>query len=278
MPPSAALVDLVVTRALAGERLDRAIAQLCPNVSRMEARRMIAGGAVFVDNHRTRIASKLLHVGQRLVCYRLVVPEASLEPTVLLAHADFLVLDKPAGMAVAATRSGDVGTVERWLVKQGHPALLTHRLDAPVSGALVAALNAESQATFNRLFVEHTVDRRYLAVVAPAPAWDERTIETPLDDQAARTLAQVIERSDRDAALVEVRLQTGRFRQIRRHLAAEGSPVLGDRDQLDARAAPRIMLHAFRVAFPWQGEEIDVQCPPPAEFNAALVSQGLTAQ
>ena len=269
------LVDILISDGLAGERLDRAIARLNPRVSRMEARRMIAGGSVFVDDHRTRIASKPLHAGQRLVCYRLATPTIERAPGIIFSHADFLVLDKPAGMAVEATRAGDVATVARWLAQEGRTVFITHRLDAPVSGALVVAKTPGAQAQLNRLFSLHGIERQYLAAVAPAPAWDGRTIESRLDGQPARTTVEVRRRAGDASALLEVRPETGRFRQIRRHLAGEGIPVVGDRDQAVAGAAPRILLHAFRVAFPWGGDLIDVPVPPGDDFRQALAALGL---
>jgi 23S rRNA-/tRNA-specific pseudouridylate synthase len=271
------LVDILIPQGLAGERLDRAIARLNPRVSRMEARRMIAGGSVFVDEHRTRIASRLLHVGQRLVCYRLATATAEMKlPQIVCDHPDFFVIDKPAGIAVEATRAGDVATVARWLSDQGLPALITHRLDVPVSGALVVARTPESQVALNRLFAVHGVERQYLAGVTPAPLWNDHVIESPLDGHPARTLVRVLERTDTNtAALLEVRLETGRFRQIRRHLASEGFPVAGDREQPDAAGTERILLHAFRVAFPWGDDSIDVRVPPSADFGTALARLGL---
>jgi 23S rRNA pseudouridine1911/1915/1917 synthase len=275
MPPPSPLVDAVIPADIAGERLDRAIARLCPTLSRLEARRMIAGGSVFVDQRRTRIASKLLRAGQRLCCYRLAAaPPGGAAPRVVFRGDGFLVVDKPAGVAVEATRAGDVATVARWLAGQGETAFVTHRLDAAVSGALVVATTAAAQAALNRLFAAHGVERRYLAAVSPAPSWEEKTIERPLDDQPARTRARVAARAA-EAALVEVRLDTGRFRQIRRHLAAEGVPVVGDRDQKNAARAERTLLHAHRVVFTMAGQAVDVSVPLGDDFRTALKALGL---
>ena len=269
------LIDILIPAELAGERLDRAIAHLVPRVSRMEARRMIAGGSVFVDQRRTRIASRPLRAGQRLVCHRLAAaPAGGPAPRVVYRGDGVLVVDKPAGVAVEATRAGDAATVARWLADAGDPAFITHRLDASVSGALVVATTAAAQSALNRLFAVHAVERRYLAAVAPAPAWDEKTIDRPLDGQPARTRARVVARAAR-AALLEIALDTGRFRQIRRHLAAEGAPVAGDRDQPNAAPAARTLLHAYEVVFTLAGQAVDVQVPPGDDFRAATDALGL---
>lgn len=262
------LLDLVVTEALAGERLDRAIPALCADVSRMQARRMIEGGSVFVEGRRTGICSRLLRAGQRLTCYPLITPRVSQEPRIVLTRDDLWIVDKPAGMAVEPTRSGSQGTLTRWLEKEGG-GHVTHRLDAPVSGLVVVARTKPAQAALNRLFAAHAIDRRYLAAVAPAPDWDERTLEETVDGKPALTTARVTKRAAA-GALLEVQLATGRFRQIRRHLAGAGSPVIGDREQPAAAAASRILLHAYHVSFNWKGETVAADGPPPEDFNAEL--------
>jgi 23S rRNA-/tRNA-specific pseudouridylate synthase len=152
---------------------------------------------------------------------------------------------------------------------------VTHRLDAPVSGLIVVARTKPAQAALNRLFAEHAIDRRYLAAVAPPPLWDEQTLEETVDGKPALTRARVLSRAAR-AALLEVALETGRFRQIRRHLGAAGAPVIGDREQPQALAASRILLHAYRLSFDWPGDRIVADAPPPRDFAAELEKVGLS--
>ena len=268
------LLDIRVPEAQAGERLDRVIPALCPALSRMQARRMIDGGSVFVDGHRTGISSRLLRAGQQLTCYPLTEPRVTEAPRIVLSRDDLVVVDKPAGMAVEATRSGSRGTLAHWLKSQGG-GFVTHRLDAPVSGLIVVARTKPAQAALNRLFAEHAVSRRYLAAVAPAPRWDEHTMEEVVDGKPALTRARVLSRAG-SAALLEVALETGRFRQIRRHLAAASAPVIGDREQPQALAASRILLHAFRLSFDWGGEAIQADAPPPRDFASELERVGLS--
>jgi 23S rRNA pseudouridine1911/1915/1917 synthase len=80
------------------------------------------------------------------------------------------------------------------------------------------------------------------------------------------------------AALLEVRLETGRQHQIRAHLAHAGLPILGDAVYGapavpgEREVAPRPLLHAWRLGFahPVTGERVEVECPPPADFRRAL--------
>lgn len=268
---------VVVTDAVAGERLDRAIAALAPAVSRGEARRLIDAGVVFVGGRRTRISSRLVRAGETITWQQPARPRPdgkALAPRIVLARPELWIIDKPAGMPVEPTRQGALGTLTEWLKREG-PALVTHRLDAATSGLLVVARDRETQAALNRLFAAHAIGRRYVAVVSPPPAWEATTLSDELDGRPAVTRLAVAERSERAAAL-RVELETGRTRQIRRHLAAAGCPVVGE-DGWGNRTSARLLLHAHALALPWPsgGEPQSFEAPPPPEFAAAAAALGL---
>ena len=95
--------EVTVPETLAGERLDRAIAALAPEVSRGEARRLIAAGVVFVDGKRTGIQSRLVRAGERLSWSRSPIAPAErtdggVDPRIVVERPDLLIVDKPAGM------------------------------------------------------------------------------------------------------------------------------------------------------------------------------------
>jgi len=270
-------VTVSVPEPLAGERLDRAIAALTPTITRGEARRLIAAGVVFVGGRRTRISSRLVRAGEEIAWQQPArQPPAGTvaEPRIVLARPDLWIIDKPAGMPVEPTRSGSLGTLTEWLKHQG-PAFVTHRLDAATSGLLVVARDRDTQVALNALFARHAIGRRYLAVVAPPPPWEATTLSDELDGRPALSRVAVTARTVRAAAVI-VDLETGRTRQIRRHLAAAGSPVVGE-DATGARTRTRLLLHAFALTLPWPrgAETLSFTAPPPAAFLADAAALGL---
>jgi 23S rRNA pseudouridine1911/1915/1917 synthase len=284
--------EVTVPESLTGERLDRAMAALAPGISRGEARRLIAAGVVFVDDKRTGIQSRVVRAGERIHWESPLAPisgEAAArrpvaEPRIVVERSQLWIIDKPAGMPVEATRLGKHGTLHEWLSGRSGAgaAFITHRLDTPTSGLIVVARDRATQAGLNALFAAHAITRRYLAVVEPAPAaalGAELRFDAALDGKTAVTHAAIVARSESAAALV-VRLETGRTRQIRRHLAGAGSPVVGE-TLSGARTAQRLLLHAFELSVPWplaapvQGRAITALAPPPADFLAAAVALGL---
>jgi 23S rRNA pseudouridine1911/1915/1917 synthase len=273
--------DFVIPAELAGERLDRAIARVGPGVTRGEARRLIAAGVVFVAGRRTGISSRLVRAGERLQ-WDAVGPAAAAgtdagpEPRIVVERPELWIVDKPAGMPVEPTRGGSRGTLVEWLRRRRGPAFITHRLDVATSGLLVVARDKAALAKLNGLFAAHAVTRAYLAVVSPAPPWEQVTLDEPLDGKRAVTHARVVARAS-TAALLRIALETGRTQQIRRHLRGAGHPVVGE-SASGARGGGRLLLHAFALQIPWDGgpgEVVAASAPPGEDFAARAETLGL---
>ena len=166
-----------------------------------------------------------------------------------------------------------------------------HRLDRFTSGCLLLGKTDEAVLALEAAFRARTVEKRYLALVLGAPPEtlaldtpygrdpaDPRRYSTKVRSARRATLeAAVRERFD-GAALLDVRLGTGRTHQIRVQLADEGFAVLGDdrygpeaaRSHPAARALGRQALHAARLAFPSGGGRVEVEAPLPEDFARAL--------
>ena len=258
------------------------MAALAEGVSRMEARRLIAAGVVFIGGRRTRISSRLVRVGEEI---RWEPPAPARdedagglhgEPRIVVDRPDLWIIDKPAGMPVEPTRAGDGGTLAAWLRRNHAASFITHRLDAATSGLIVVARDREAQARLNRLFAAHAIGRRYLAVVSPCPDWADAIFDTPLDGRKAVTRAAVVARSSPAGAVV-VDLETGRTRQIRRHLGQAGYPVVGE-TAAGARTKARLLLHAFSLSIPAVDgfAPVAATAPPPLDFTAPAALLGLS--
>jgi 23S rRNA pseudouridine1911/1915/1917 synthase len=192
----------------------------------------------------------------------------------LYADRDIVVVDKPAGLPVAPTRTRGGGPD----VVGATGLLLTHRLDAETSGCLVLARTPEGQRRINDLFARGAVRKEYAAVgIGAVPdrgtcelaigAWRRGRVSIGRGDPA-RTTWEVLWRDGARIGLLVTPL-TGRTHQIRAHMSAVGAPLLGD-DTYGGPPADRVYLHAWRIHLPWPraGDVLTIESPLPAGFGA----------
>jgi 23S rRNA pseudouridine1911/1915/1917 synthase len=292
---------LVVPPALAGRRLDQALASLLPTHSRSRIKQWIEAAHVRVDG--AQVAPRhIVHGGEHVA---LAVPRApaltdapqAIALDVRYEDEAILVLDKPAGLVVHPGSGNPSGTLLNALLHrraaQGElpRAGIVHRLDKDTSGLMVVAKTLPAYDRLVRALAAHEVEREYLAV-ARGDVARALTIDAPIGRHPVnRTAMAVVERGRPArthvtplerfgvATLVRCRLETGRTHQIRVHLAAAGHPLVGDPDYGGRRgrggvlAFDRQALHATRLALahPVTGRPLGFDSPPPADF-AALVA------
>jgi 23S rRNA pseudouridine1911/1915/1917 synthase len=234
--------------------------------------------------------------------YRQALVHEELDPAELvIVHRDpaFVVLDKPAGVPVAATRDSARGTLaealRRRLENEGveRPYVgVVHRLDRGASGLVLFTVRSVANKSMHKQFVEHRIERTY-RVLVEGDAPGEAVCEVPLvalpgaEGMRAATSgepraksARTVFRRLRAAApregtsLLEATLESGRTHQIRIHAAAIGHPVVGDRRHgppqprsgVKSREGEPLHLHAWRLRFehPIDGTPIELEAKNPA--------------
>jgi 23S rRNA pseudouridine1911/1915/1917 synthase len=286
----------------AGARLDQFLARAVEGFSRARLQALIESAQVLVDGLPARASVRLK--GSERVTVSVpapvaAVPQAEALPvTVLYEDADVVVLDKAAGMVVHPGAGHHEGTLVNALLHhvkdlQGvggelRPGLV-HRLDKDTSGVLVVAKHDVALRALQAAFKSREVEKVYLALVAgqPPDAGTFSTLYGRHPTQRVRFSGRVREgksavthftvaRRLEGAALVQVRLETGRTHQIRVHFSEAGFPLLGDalygtrasdRPEIIGRQA----LHAWKLAFPHPrtGKRVELCAAPPPDFTAA---------
>lgn len=208
---------------------------------------------------------------------------------IVFEDAEFLVVNKPAGMLVHPTVRVRNGTLLNALAfylnsKNGEKdflrAGLVHRLDKQTSGLMVIAKNARSHRILSSHFKRKLVEKKYFALVENIVEKDEDAINAPIgrfeeeriwnikpDGKPAESRFWVKERFA-DSTLLELEPVTGRTNQLRIHLAHIGHPIFGD-VKYGGREFRRLCLHAYKLSFwhPNGGEQLIFETNLPAEFK-----------
>ena len=216
-------------------------------------------------------------------------------------HLDpaFAVVDKPAGLMVhdSALARGETDFMADRLREQfGRQIFLVHRLDRATSGCLLLAFDRESASILGKTLMSGDFEKDYLAMCRGWPE-EDFVVDHPLDGGPGKpqkkpavthfkrlaTCELAMPSAGFDTsryALLRAQPQTGRFRQIRRHLKHLSHHLIGDTSHGDGRhnrafrmmGIHRMLLHAERLRFahPHSGERVEAVAPVDAEFAKAL--------
>ena len=239
-------------------RLDRAVADAVPTLSRERLKALIRAGALESNGSAVRDPATKVRGDEQ---FTLSVPDP--EPAhnrpqdipLVIPYEDehLLVVDKPAGLVVHPAAGNREGTLVNALLHHCAGRLsgiggvarpgIVHRIDKDTSGLLVVAKTDVAHEGLARQFAAHSIDRRYLAIVNGVPKAAAGTIDAPLARSSHDRKKIAIVETDRgkravthwkrvkplrDGALVECQLETGRTHQVRVHMASIGHPLLGD--------------------------------------------------
>ncbi len=297
-----------VTEGQVGQRVDNFLMTRIKGAPRALVYRIVRKGEVRVNKKRVKPDTRLVlgdvvRIPPLRLSPREAVREVSdnlrnlLAGSVLVEGRDWLVINKPSGLAVHGGSGVKIGLIEA--LRQVREDLdfleLVHRLDRDTSGCLLLAKSRPALLALNASLKQQQMDKRYLALVAGrwparrdfvAARLDrytlgngERRVRVDAEGKVARTRFAVREAFAR-TTLVEAEPVTGRTHQIRVHAAHAGHPLLGD-DKYGGRESQRqtaglglsrLFLHAEALAFPEpsSGRPVRIRAPLPDELEAAL--------
>lgn len=294
-----------ITLEAVGERLDRALAELLPDLSRMQWQRLIREGQITIDGERAK-ASYRIAGGETLVA---VIPEVvdaevtaeEIPLDIRYEDKDLIVVNKPAGMVVHPSLGHAGGTLVNALLAhcpdldgvggERRPGIV-HRLDKDTSGLIIAAKHDQALWYLQNQFKQRTVAKVYLTLVNGSLQPPEALIDAPIgrdprnrqkmgvvtspnsDARPAQTAFRALTYYD-DYTYVECRPRTGRKHQIRVHMAYIGFPIAGDHiygRRKDKLGLARHFLHAAELTFrrPSDGEELHLTTELPEDLAGVL--------
>lgn len=310
-PPMPARTEIfTIEQSLPSGRLDSYLRARFPAMSRSAVQRLIEEGHIRI-NSRTVKPTHTPRAGEHVEVHWPEARPAEAQPEqmpldILFEDNALLVLNKPAGLVVHPAAGHEEHTLVNALLHHCAGQLsgiggvarpgIVHRLDKETSGCIVVAKNDETHLALSAQFAGRSIQKTYHAIVcgdiqrekgeihaaiARHPSHRKRMAVNDDTGREARTSYRVLERL-RGATLVEATLHTGRTHQIRVHFQFMGFPILGDStygqsqnrrfEELIGLAAPRVMLHAYQLAFihPRGGKRMSFEAPHPSDFDGVL--------
>lgn len=291
---------LTVTREAAGIRLDQYLSDAEIDMSRNQAKKIIDLGGVHINGRRVRSCSYVVRQADSIAVYLDGLP---LEPyrivpqDVLFQDKYLIVLNKPALVETQPTHARFKGTLyealqwhlrDRFRPHQKAEIGMIQRLDKGTSGLIAFSIHHQAHKKMTRIFLEHQVDKRYLALVHGAPDQQQGEIRSFLarsrKDNSVRSVVkggkeaitkyELVERLG-DYSLMNIKLLTGRSHQIRAQMAEQGCPLLGDvryggRKDIEGVSLQRPMLHSTKLAFlhPVEARQLNFSVSAPEDMQA----------
>lgn len=289
MVPGVSILDAIISEAQNGLRLDRALADLLPDLSRERIKGLIGEGQVSCAQVSKINASMKVALGQT---YTVTLPAPvpldtvaqDIPLTIVHEDADLIVVDKPAGLVVHPAAGNLDGTLVNALLHHCEGQLsgiggvarpgIVHRIDKDTSGLLVVAKSDKAHEGLARQFKDHSIDRLYAAIVYGVPVPASGTVDAWVGRSDADRKKMAVHREGRGkhavthyrmverlqgAAMVECRLETGRTHQVRVHMHHIGHPLIGDpvygrerkgfKSILETLGFKRQALHAKSLGF-----------------------------
>jgi 23S rRNA pseudouridine1911/1915/1917 synthase len=318
MPDTAAeakagLYNYIVPDSMFGQRIDKALTNLCQDYSRSTIQTWIKGGLVMLDDEVPKQKDKVF--GGELL--EVSIPDIrkgeweaqDLPIDIVHQDDDMLVINKPAGWVVHPGAGNPDGTLLNALLfhfpnNRALPrAGIVHRLDKDTSGLMVVAKTENARLGLIAQLVDHSLHREYLALVngriisgntvdepIARDKHDRRKMTVNMMGKEAVTHYRVDDRF-RNHTLLRVRLETGRTHQIRVHLthigfSLAGDPVYGRRLaipsdctaalEVQLRSFKRQALHATRIEYihPNSGEHQSWERPMPVDMQQLVDACG----
>ncbi|WP_417445618.1 RluA family pseudouridine synthase [Kangiella sp.] len=237
-------------------------------LSKQKVKDAMTKGAVWLSHGKQarplRRKNARLRLGEELHLYynEQVLSETVANPELIADEGDYSVWNKPYGVWSQGSRWGDHCSIGRLVEEHfdyNRQTYVVHRLDRAARGLIILAHNKEAAAALSAMFAKRTVEKHYLAWVQGQFPNESITIEKPIDNKPAKSIATLKEYdADKDRSLLSVQILTGRKHQIRIHLASQGFPIIGDRQHGQADDdSPNLQLIAYKLMFqcPISGEQ-----------------------
>ena len=250
-------LKLTINKQLSSQRLDKVLVTKLEGYSRTQIKTLILNGNVSLDDKEIKDPSYITKENENYFINIILKQETkhsaeNIDLNIIFEDEDLIVINKPPNLVMHPAPGNESGTLVNALMHYTNNQLsnlddnsrpgIVHRLDKDTSGILVVAKNNNAHINLAEQFKEHTISRRYKAIVWGTP--DNQSIEgyiernrknrkkMSLNNKGFGKYSKTdikLEKTFGIASLVDCHLHTGRTHQIRLHLTSKNSPIIGDK-------------------------------------------------
>ena len=303
--------QLTIEDTFSGQRIDNYLRRILPNVPKSRLYQMLRKGEVRLNKKRVKAESRvakgdILRVPPITIQTQggIFVPEkalAAIKNAVLYHDEHFMIINKPAGIAVhsgSKNQYGIIDAIRQAFADEGWE--LCHRLDKETSGCLVLGNSRKALNTFQDLSIAGEIHKQYLTLVKGTWLANELLVDTPIEKTTVSRMNDqgefelIDEGGDKEtisifttrenygkSTLMQVVIKTGKTHQIRVHSTLNKHPVAMDDKYGDFKwnraveklGLPRMFLHAHIIRFKAFDEIIHVSAELPCELQGFIDTQ-----
>ena len=281
----------------------KCISNYLESLSRSYIQKIIKDGKAYVNdavvkaNYKVKVDDKVQF--EIPDCEEPDIPPQDIPLDILYEDKDILIVNKPKDMVVHPAPGPYEGTLVNAIMFHCKDELsgingvlrpgIVHRIDKDTTGSIIICKNDEAHRKIAQQLKEHSITRKYRAIVYGRIMEEEGTVNAPIgrhptdrkkmainekNGKPAVTHYKVLERFDK-YTYIECQLETGRTHQIRVHMTSIGHPLLGDEVYGNAKCPFKLegqTLHAMTIGFihPTTGEYVEYEAPLPEYFEHLL--------
>lgn len=292
-----------ITPEMEGERIDKCISNYVETLSRSYIQKIIKEGKAYINdapvksNYKVRVDDKVQFTIPD--CEEPDIPPQDIPLDIIYEDKDVLIVNKPKNMVVHPAPGHYEGTLVNAIMYYCHNDLsgingvlrpgIVHRIDKDTTGSLIICKNDEAHRKIAEQLKEHSITRKYRAIVYGRISNDEGVVDAPIgrhptdrkkmainerNGKPAITHYKVLERFEK-YTYIECQLETGRTHQIRVHMTSIGHPLLGDEVYGNAKCPFKLegqTLHAMTIGFihPSTNQYVEYEAPLPEYFERLL--------
>ena len=245
------------------------------SISKKQSQKVIDEKLVLINEKRIWMKNHIVKINDRIEILSFSsFKNQSKQIKIIWKDKYYIIVNKPPGL-ISNAHKNSLENILR-LQEKNSDIFAVHRLDKETSGCIIFSTSQEAKQKAIPVFKENKIIKIYRGITIGKFPKIKKEIKNDIDGFIAKTKIKVLD-SSKNNSFLEMQIETGRTHQIRKHLAANRHPILGDKKYAGNKnefslRQPRQMLHAYKLIFnhPYTNETVNIRANLPDDFKRCL--------